>query len=86
MSFFLPNKLNPQGQKLLTIILSLPIFVSSSYVLYKRLVLEENPRGPVTKNNDLLAQYQKDKERDFQHQQQHQQQEQYSNTSSSRNI
>lgn len=71
MSFFLPNKLNPQGQRcvdgvvfalrrplllngssiqkltnkhicapkknrLLTIIIALPVFVSTSYILYKR--------------------------------------------------
>ncbi|KAF9421773.1 hypothetical protein BGZ94_008760 [Podila epigama] len=66
MSFFLPNKLNPQGQRLLTIIISLPIFVSTSYILYKRVVLEEDARkAPIVRNqtlgsnpNDLFAAHQ----------------------------
>ncbi|KAG0226439.1 hypothetical protein BGW42_003644 [Actinomortierella wolfii] len=41
------NKLNPQGKRLLTIIVSLPVFVSTSYILYKRLVLEEPMHRPV---------------------------------------
>ncbi|KAF9360465.1 hypothetical protein BGX34_007753 [Mortierella sp. NVP85] len=43
---FLPNKLNPQGQKLLTIIIAVPIFVSTSYILYKRVILGEEPHKP----------------------------------------
>ncbi|KAK3819930.1 MAG: hypothetical protein J3Q66DRAFT_335843 [Benniella sp.] len=46
MSFFLPNKLNPQGQKLLTIIIAVPIFVSTSYILYKRVILGEEAHKP----------------------------------------
>ncbi|KAI8595732.1 hypothetical protein EDD21DRAFT_390357 [Dissophora ornata] len=77
MSFFMPNKLNPQGRKLLTIIITLPVFVSTSYILYKRLVLEEGihkpvPRHEIAATNDIFAQYEKDMERDIQQQQQQQ--------------
>ncbi|KAF9165335.1 hypothetical protein DFQ26_000269 [Actinomortierella ambigua] len=41
------NKLNPQGKRLLTVIVSLPVFVSTSYILYKRLVLEDTVHRPV---------------------------------------
>ncbi|KAF9088285.1 hypothetical protein BGX23_007528 [Mortierella sp. AD031] len=67
MSFFLPNKLNPQGQKLLTIIIALPIFVSSSYILYKRVVLEEGSQRHIpnrNQTNDLLAQFEADMEKE----------------------
>ncbi|KAI7827525.1 hypothetical protein BC939DRAFT_445490 [Gamsiella multidivaricata] len=70
MPFFLPNKLNPQGQRLLTIIIALPVFVSTSYILYKRLVLEEGVHGPMSRNqtpvtsDDLFAQYEKDLEKE----------------------
>ncbi|KAK5797063.1 hypothetical protein F5H01DRAFT_124675 [Linnemannia elongata] len=77
MSFFMPNKLNPQGQKLLTIIIALPVFVSSTYVLYKRVVLEEDPRRHVphrNETNDLLAQFEADMEKERRQQQQHQEQ------------
>ncbi|KAF9956208.1 hypothetical protein BGZ72_002928 [Mortierella alpina] len=71
MSFFLPNKLNPQGQRLLTIIIALPVFVSTSYILYKRVVLEQDVHRPLPKSqlpstNDLLAQYEKDLEKERQ--------------------
>ncbi|CAO3564793.1 unnamed protein product [Mortierella alpina] len=73
MSFFLPNKLNPQGQRLLTIIIALPVFVSTSYILYKRVVLEQDvhrptPRSQLPSTNDLLAQYEKDLEKERQQQ------------------
>ncbi|KAG9325380.1 hypothetical protein KVV02_004155 [Mortierella alpina] len=73
MSFFLPNKLNPQGQRLLTIIIALPVFVSTSYILYKRVVLEQGahrplPRSQLPSTNDLLAQYEKDLEKERQQQ------------------
>lgn len=72
---FLPNKLNPQGQRLLTIIIAVPVFVSTSYILYKRLVLEQGPPPrPVPRSqansNDLLSQYQLEIEREEQEQQQ----------------
>ncbi|KAG0300290.1 hypothetical protein BGZ98_009301 [Dissophora globulifera] len=89
MSFFLPNKLNPQGQRLLTIIIALPVFVSTSYILYKRFALNEGINRPVPRHEiraaaqeDLFAQYAKDLEMD-QQQQQEQQQRSSSTTSSS---
>ncbi|KAF9390021.1 hypothetical protein CPB97_010165 [Podila verticillata] len=68
MSFFLPNKLNPQGQRLLTIIIALPVFVSTSYILYKRVASEEPVRKPMVRQqppspNDLFAEYERDMER-----------------------
>ncbi|KAF9328464.1 hypothetical protein BG006_008357 [Podila minutissima] len=68
MSFFLPNKLNPQGQRLLTIIIALPVFVSTSYILYKRVVSEEAVRKPMIRSqdpspNDIFAEYERDMER-----------------------
>ncbi|KAF9585042.1 hypothetical protein BGW38_004142 [Lunasporangiospora selenospora] len=55
---------------LLTIIVSVPIFASSSYLLYKRLVLEETVPRPVPrpqhrpeeKEDDDFAKYLKDLE------------------------
>ncbi|KAG0339477.1 hypothetical protein BG000_002025 [Podila horticola] len=69
MSFFLSNKLNPQGQRLLTIIIALPVFVSTSYILYKRVGSEEPVRKPMVKSqapspSDLFAEYERDMERD----------------------
>ncbi|KAG0246444.1 hypothetical protein BGX31_002098 [Mortierella sp. GBA43] len=66
MSFFLPNKLNPQGRRLLTIIIAVPVFVSTSYILYKR--GEQPHKAPkhyqIGTTSDLLAQYEEmDKER-----------------------
>ncbi|KAF9541552.1 hypothetical protein EC957_002988 [Mortierella hygrophila] len=75
--FFMPNKLNPQGQKLLTIIIALPVFVSSTYVLYKRVVLEEDPRRHIphtNDTNDLLAQFEADMEKERRQQQQQEEQ------------
>ncbi|KAK3841205.1 MAG: hypothetical protein J3R72DRAFT_445620 [Linnemannia gamsii] len=77
MAFFLPNKLNPQGQKLLTIIIALPVFVSSTYILYKRVVLEEDPRRHIpqrNQTNDFLAQIEADVEKELRQQQQQEEQ------------
>ncbi|KAG0029865.1 hypothetical protein BGZ82_007706 [Podila clonocystis] len=68
MSFFLPNKLNPQGQRLLTIIIALPVFVSTSYILYKRVASDEPVRKPMVRSqdpspSDLFPEYERDMER-----------------------
>ncbi|KAN0111675.1 hypothetical protein V8E52_008236 [Russula decolorans] len=39
------QKLSPQGQRLRTVILTVPIMVATSVVLYKRLVLGEPQRN-----------------------------------------
>ncbi|KAF9919572.1 hypothetical protein FBU30_010858, partial [Linnemannia zychae] len=52
---------------LLTIILALPVFVSSSYVLYKRVVLDEDPRRHIPQReqtNDLLVRLEADMEKE----------------------
>jgi hypothetical protein len=62
----------------LTIIIALPVFVSSTYVLYKRVVLDEDPRRHIPRNsqmNDLLAQIEAEVDREL-GQQQNQDQEQ----------
>ncbi|KAI8973605.1 hypothetical protein BDF20DRAFT_883234 [Mycotypha africana] len=38
------NKLSPAGKRLATIIVSAPFVVATSWILYKRLVLGEEPR------------------------------------------
>ncbi|ORX90220.1 hypothetical protein K493DRAFT_410000 [Basidiobolus meristosporus CBS 931.73] len=53
--FFFPNrKLNPTGKRLLTVIVSFPILVVTSYVQYKRFVLGEPIKSRPTKTPEQI--------------------------------
>ncbi|KAK9759853.1 hypothetical protein K7432_016691 [Basidiobolus ranarum] len=53
--FFFPNrKLNPTGKRLLTVIVSFPILVVTSYVQYKRFVLGEPVKSRATKTPEQI--------------------------------